>query len=294
MLQAENLKGVFVPVVTPFTQDGELDLASFDRYLEELLRHPIHGIVLNGTTGEASTVEWVEVETMFHVARTVIRRLGICTPIIVGTGTNDTRATIKRTEIAGEWGADAVLVVTPYYSRPSEVGVFRHFQAVADTGVPLVAYEVPERTGVRLSAETMARILELEGVIGLKDATGGLELLNVLAGHSAKPILAGSDDMFAAMLRRGASGGLLASAHIQTEAFLEVYRIAAEGRHDEAELAFRTLLPLIRLLFQETNPAPIKWVLAQADILASDALRLPLTPITQALQKELSAFLTSP
>ncbi|MFC0213669.1 4-hydroxy-tetrahydrodipicolinate synthase [Paenibacillus chartarius] len=294
MLHVENLKGIFVPVATPFTQDGEIDLASFIHYLEELLRHPIQGIVLNGTTGEAPTVEWAEVETLFHAARTVIRRLGICMPIIVGTGTNDTRTTIRRTEAAGKWGADAVLAVTPYYSRPSADGVYRHFKAVAHTGVPLVAYEVPERTGIRVPVDTMVRILELDGVIGLKDASGGFELVNALAGRSAKPILAGSDDLFAAMLRYGASGGLLASAHVRTEAFLEVYRLAEEGRYDEAEAAFSKLLPLIRLLFRETNPAPIKWVLAQAGLFASDALRLPLTPITQELQKELSAFLASP
>lgn len=293
MLQADNLKGIFVPIVTPFTQDGELDLASFTRYLEQLLRHPIQGIVLNGTTGEAPTVEWAEVEAMFHTARTVMRKLDICMPIIVGTGTNDTRATVRRTQHAGKWGADAVMVVIPYYSRPSEAGSYLHFQAVADAGVPIVVYEVPQRTGIQLSAETMARILTLDGVIGLKDATGGFELLDALAGRTAKPILSGSDELFAAMLRRGASGGLLASANVRTEAFLEVSKLAAEGRYDEAEAAFRDLLPLIRLLYQETNPAPIKWVLSQSGNLVSDMLRLPLTPISETLQKELSISMTS-
>ncbi|TLS51687.1 4-hydroxy-tetrahydrodipicolinate synthase [Paenibacillus antri] len=291
MLQSNDLKGIFVPVVTPFTQDGELDLPSFERYLGQLLRHPIQGIVINGTTGEAPTVEWAEVEALFEVARTVIRRLGVRTPIIVGTGTNDTRTTVRRTAAAGEWGADAVLVVTPYYSRPSEEGTFRHFQAVVETGTPLVAYEVPERTGIRLSAETMERILTLDGVIGLKDATGGIDLLHALAGRTEKPMMAGSDDTFARMLRRGASGGILASAQFRTEAFLEVNRLAANGLFDEAEAAFSKLLPLTRLLFRETNPSPIKWMLAQSGILASDEVRLPLTPITRSLQEELSAFL---
>lgn len=291
MLQAQDLKGIYVPVVTAFTPDGELDLPSYERYLRELLRHPIQGIVLNGTTGESPTVEWAEVEAMFYVSRTVIRSLGIRMPIIVGTGTNDTRTTVMRTKAAGEWGADAVLVVTPYYTRPPEAGVYRHFQAVAETGVPVVVYEVPERTGIRLSADTMGRILELDGVIGLKDATGGFALLEAIAGRTTKPILAGSDDMFADMLRRGASGGLLASAHLRTETFLGVYRLAAEGLYDESEAVFRNLLPLIRLLFRESNPAPLKWALTQTGILSSDELRLPLAPISKELQKELSAVL---
>lgn len=254
MLQADRLHGVIVPLVAPFREDGELDLSSYERYLERLLRHPIRGIVLNGTTGEAPTVEWSEVETMFRVARSVIARLGLDTPIIVGTGTNDTRATARRTEQAGRWGADAALVVTPYYSRPSEDGVYRHYRTAADTGVPIVAYEVPSRTGIRLSADAMASILELDGVIGLKDATGDCELLDALMRLTSKPVLAGSDDQFAPMLRRGASGGFLASANVRTETFLEAYRLAAEGRYEEAEAVFDRVLPLIRLLFRASNP----------------------------------------
>ncbi len=291
MLQTEHLRGIFVPVVAPFTRSGDLDLLSFERYLETLLRYPIQGIALNGTTGEASTTEWAEVETMFHAARAVVRKLGVRTPIIVGTGTNDTRTTVRRTEAAGKWGADAALVVTPYYSRPSEAGVVRHFQSAVETGVSIVAYEVPERTGLRLTASGMERILALDGVIGLKDATGGTALLDALAGRTAKPILAGSDDLFASMLRRGASGGLLASAHVRTKAFLEVYRLSAEGLHDEAEAAFDELLPLSRMLFREPNPAPIKWLLAQEGRIASDTLRLPLTPISELLQAELATWL---
>lgn len=292
MLQANPLRGVLVPLVAPFREDGELDLASFDRYLERLLRHPIQGIVLNGTTGEAPTVEWTEVEAMFQVARSVIGRLGLRTPIIVGTGTNDTRTTARRTEQAGRWGADAALVVTPYYSRPSEEGVYLHYRTVADTGVPIVAYEVPARTGIRLSADAMARILALDGVIGLKDATGGFELLDDLMRLTAKPVLAGSDDLFAPMLRRGAAGGFLASANVRTEAFLDTYRLAAEGRHEEAEAVFDRVLPLIRLLFQESNPAPVKWLLAQAGLLASGTLRLPLAPISRELRLALSKIMS--
>lgn len=292
MLQADQLHGVIVPLVAPFRADGELDLSSYERYLERLLRHSIQGIVLNGTTGEAPTVEWTEVEAMFQVARSVIGRLGLPTPIIVGTGTNDTRTTARRTEQAGRWGADAALVVTPYYSRPSEDGVYRHFRAAADTGVPIVAYEVPSRTGIRLSADAMANVLELGGVIGLKDATGNFELSDALAPLTSKPVLAGSDDLFAPMLRRGATGGFLASANVRTETFLETYRLAAEGRYDEAEAVFDRVLPLVRLLFQASNPTPLKWLLARAGLLASDTLRLPLTLIGEELQDALSEIMS--
>ncbi|PWV97948.1 4-hydroxy-tetrahydrodipicolinate synthase [Paenibacillus cellulosilyticus] len=302
MLSAHQLKGIFIPIITPFLPSGELDLASFERMVSQLLTHDIHGIVLNGTTGESPTVAWEEVRTLMESMGANMRR-GFgqesvrgtsqrSVPIIIGVGTNDTRASVRRAEMAGNMGADAVLVVTPYYSRPSQEGIVAHYERIAQVGVPVIAYEIPARTGVRVDVDTMRRILDIDGVIGLKDSSGGTDLVSALtASGNNKPILCGEDRLFHAMLGQGASGGMLASAHVETDAFLDVYRLAAEGRYSESLSAFNCLLPLIELLFRESNPAPLKWLLAQQGVLASDTLRLPMMPITAGLQTDLGQLL---
>ncbi|WP_256760673.1 4-hydroxy-tetrahydrodipicolinate synthase [Cohnella sp. WQ 127256] len=292
MLREEHVRGIFVPVVTPFSQDETLDEASYRRYLEGLLDHNIQGLVINGTTGEAPTVSWGEVQELVRWTKQIMTRKSKSVPIIVGTGTNDTRSTVARTEQVGELGADAALVVVPYYSRPSQEGIIEHFRRAAQTGVPVIAYEVPIRTGVRLSADTAEAILALSGVVGMKDSSGGTELVSMLMQRGVrKPILCGEDATFLSMLHHGASGGILASANLKTEAFIETYRLFEEGRTAEAATTFDSLSPLIDLLFRESNPTPLKWLLSRLGILASSTLRLPLLPISEELRKELVTVL---
>ncbi|WP_027093908.1 4-hydroxy-tetrahydrodipicolinate synthase [Cohnella thermotolerans] len=286
MMNASDLKGIIVPVVTPFRPDGELDLDSFRNYVDALLERDIQGIVVNGTTGESPTTSWEEVVLLAQVARERMKRRRRV-PLIVGTGTNDTRYAARRTMLAGAAGADAALVVVPYYSRPSQEGIYEHFRAVSSVGVPVIVYEIPARTGVRLEVDTARSILALDGVIGMKDSSGGTELLKKLGPSPARPVLCGEDANFWAMLRAGAAGGILASANVRTSEFADVWRLRTEGRDAEAEKAFARLLPTIRLLFREPNPAPLKWLLARESLIASDTLRLPLVPITPALRADL-------
>ncbi|TYP79029.1 4-hydroxy-tetrahydrodipicolinate synthase [Paenibacillus methanolicus] len=288
MLNEADLQGLFVPLITPFDTEERLDLESYDRYLSSLLQHDIQGIVLNGTTGESPTVAWEEVGTLFKAARTCLNQRRL--PIIVGSGTNSTAESVRRTEAAGHWGADAVLAVTPYYSRPSEEGIVEHFRRIASVGIPVVAYEVPSRTGVALSPEMMKRILDLDGVIGLKDASGGLSLAAELLPHCPKPILCGEDALLLDMLQLGAAGGMLASANVNTADFLNLLTQVTEGNISLAAETFDRLLPPIRLLFRESNPAPLKWLLARQGLLASDTLRCPMGPISAGLQEELVAI----
>lgn len=288
-MEAGELKGIFVPVVTPFRPDGELDLDSYGRYADRLLGEDIQGVVVNGTTGEAPTVEWDEAARLLEVAKE--RLAGRRLPIAMGTGTNDTRSTVKRTERAGELGADAALVVVPYYSRPSQEGILEHFRKAAEVGVPIIAYEIPARTGVRLSVETAKAILDLDGVIGMKDSTGGTELVRTLAGPGSKPVLAGDDASFFSMLEAGAAGGILASANVRTNEFAAVWRLFLAGEKRGAEEAFGRLRGAIRLLFREPNPAPLKRLLALQGVIASDALRLPMTPVSERLGRELESML---
>jgi 4-hydroxy-tetrahydrodipicolinate synthase len=214
-------------------------------------------------------------------------------PIVVGPGTNDTASTLKRTELAGDIGADAALVVVPYYSRPSQEGIIEHFSRTAQVGLPVIAYEVPARTGVRLTVSTARKILELDGVIGLKDSTGGPELVSELTRLGSKPVLCGEDANFYIALSAGASGGILASANIHTDAFIEVFELTLEGRFREAKISFDRLLPVIRLLFQESNPSPLKWLLSRQSVITSDTVRLPMTSITRELESELEQVLAA-
>jgi len=290
MLKAEQLKGIYVPAATPFRPNGELDPDSYRTYVADLLERGIDGIVVAGTTGESPTIVWEEAETLLRETIEAAKTVPRFVPIVVGTGTNDTASSVRRTEAAGRAGADAVLVVTPYYSRPSEEGIVEHFRRIAATGVPVIAYENPSRTGIRLSADAMRRILELDGVIGLKDSSGNTDLIRELARFDAKPILCGNDELFLDFLGHGAAGGILAAANLRAELFAEAYRLFASGDRAAARTAFDELLPLVRALFKEPNPAPLKWLLARRGRIASEAVRLPMSPITEALQAELASL----
>ncbi|MED1951303.1 4-hydroxy-tetrahydrodipicolinate synthase [Brevibacillus centrosporus] len=287
MLQARDLHGIYAPVITPFLPNEELDLDSYRKHVQELLQHNIQGIIVNGTTGESPTVSWEEVVQLFQATKEVVQESGKQLPLIIGTGTNSTVSTVKRTELAGELGADAVLIVTPYYNRPPHAGVIEHYRRASQVGVPVIAYEVPHRTGLRLNADTVKAVLDLDGVIGIKDSTGSLDLLHELTKGDTKPVLCGDDVLFLSMMQHGATGGILASSMIQTEKFVEVYELAKQGDFAQAQTKFDSLVPMIQKLFQESNPAPIKWILTQQGILSSDTLRLPMSPISQGLQQEL-------
>ncbi|WP_088833632.1 4-hydroxy-tetrahydrodipicolinate synthase family protein [Paenibacillus tyrfis] len=303
MLTQEQLTGVYVPIVTPFDSSGAVDLTSFERHVRWLADRGIHGLVVNGTTGESPTVAWEEVEALVKTAKNAV---GGKLPVIVGTGTNDTASTVKRTELARQLGADAVLVVVPYYNRPSQEGIAAHFRKAAEVGIPVIAYDNPSRTGVGLTAQTAGAILsrtgvgltaqtagailELDGVIGLKDSSGGIQLLTELSRLNSKPVLCGDDSYAYAMLCCGAKGGILTASNVVPEALVEMHRQFAEGDSNGAKQTFEGLLPLIQLLFKESNPAPVKWILAHRGIIASEALRLPMTTISSKLRQELEAY----
>ncbi|MEW4428621.1 4-hydroxy-tetrahydrodipicolinate synthase [Paenibacillus pabuli] len=293
MLTEQQIQGIYVPVITPFTKDNQLDIPSFRNYITHMANSGIHGLVINGTTGESPTVSWDEVEQLVQVTKETLQSINKTIPIVVGTGTNDTASTVKRTQMAGELGADAVLVVTPYYNRPTEEGIFEHFRVTAEVGVPIIVYEIPARTGVRVSVDTMKRILNLDGVIGLKDSTNGVELMSELVRSGSKPILCGDDAFFYDMLSEGAAGGMLASANINTEQFIEVYDRFKNGDKEGSREQFTRVAPFIDHLFAEPAPAMIKWLLVNQGIISCDQLRLPLMPASEQLKAKMDEYLVS-
>ncbi|NOU97126.1 4-hydroxy-tetrahydrodipicolinate synthase [Paenibacillus sp. LMG 31456] len=289
MLKSHELRGIFVPIVTPFEANGELDLESFGTFAQHLITEGIHGLVVNGTTGESPAIESNEVLMLLAAARKAMestRRI----PIVLGTGTNSTASTLKRTEQAGLHGADAALVVVPYYNRPSQQGIIEHFRSLADVGLPVILYDIPHRTGVVLELDTVRTIMEMDHMIGLKDSTGSIKLVTELSRIGSKPVLCGDDELFYASLCCGAQGGMLASANVATNRFVRLYQHQMEDQTQEARHMFDDLLPLIRLLFTEPNPAPLKWLLAQQQQIKSDELRLPMTRISSQLQQQLASI----
>jgi 4-hydroxy-tetrahydrodipicolinate synthase len=279
-----DLHGIHVPLITPFTATGALDLPSFHRLAVRMIERGVRGLVIAGTTGESPTLSWDEIERLTSVALE-LRPAGVS--ITVGTGTNATAESAARTRAAGRLGADAVLVVVPYYNRPAPAGVVEHFRRVAAEGVPIIAYNIPYRTGLSPDVATLREIMGIDGVVAIKETSGGLDNTLDLVADSERLVLAGEDALFLPALLAGAGGGILASAHLETEQFLAVDADVRAGRYGAARDTFRRLLPLIGLLFAEPNPAPLKWVLARQGLIASPALRLPMTPIGPALEAAL-------
>jgi 4-hydroxy-tetrahydrodipicolinate synthase len=288
MLTEQQVFGVYVPVVTPFNTAGEVDLDSYEHYVNNIIKHNIQGLVVNGTTGESPTVTVEELQLLVNTSRELLKASSI--PLMVGTGTYDTASTVTRTELAGNLGADAALVVVPYYSRPSQQGIIEHFRKAAEVGVPIMAYDIPGRTGVGMTVDTARTILEMNNVVGLKDCSGSPHLLTELSKHGSKPVLCGDDLHFLNMLGCGAAGGMLASANVRPVEFIKVYEYYAAGQFEQAKAAFEQQLPLIHLLFKESNPAPIKWLLSHTGVIASDTLRLPMMSISTELQAELQEY----
>ena len=265
-----TFKGSLVAIVTPFA-DGELDLKAFSELVEWQVASGTAGIVVSGTTGEAATLHGEEREILSRRALDVVN--GRC-PVVVGTGSNATAASVELSRAATGWGVQGLLVVTPYYNKPTQEGLFRHFEAVAAAakGTPVIAYDVPGRTGVTIEEETVHRLAELPGIAALKDATLDVERAHRLAAETSLDILSGDDASTLALLRGGATGVISVAANVVPG---RMARLVAE--QDEA--LHEALLPLFRALFVQSNPIPLKFALSRMGRIRNE-LRLPLVPLS--------------
>ncbi|XOK63661.1 dihydrodipicolinate synthase family protein [Paenibacillus elgii] len=273
MLTEDTLRGVMVPVITPFDHSGELDIRSFEELIRRLVSKGIHGLIVNGTIGESPVLEPREFEILIAAARQAIAATRAI-PLIVGTGASNTSAAIRRTAQAKSLGAHAALVAAPDYHLPSQQAVIRHFQALAEVDLPIILCNLPNRTGVALDPETVKIIMGMEHVIGLKEGTGNIRRMFRLARSMSKPVLCGEDKHFFASLCFGAKGGIMASANLDSEQFVQVYELFRAGKIDASYQLFHHLLPLVQFLFSEPTPAPLKWLLTQRGYIRSDRLRL--------------------
>ncbi|WP_169943969.1 dihydrodipicolinate synthase family protein [Microbispora sp. H11081] len=278
-----TLSGVHVPLITPFAEDGEIALDALEALAYAALDEGASGLVALGTTAEVATLAEEERRAVIELCGRVCRERGVT--LTVGAGSADTRSTAEALRaLKGE--ADAALVTIPAFVRPSEAGVLAHFTALAEqTPVPLVVYNIPYRTGQSVGAATLRRLGELPMVAGVKHAVGGVDFDTValLADPPAGfAVLAGDDPFLSALLALGASGGILASAHLRTGDFVELVRAWQAGEVEHARSLGHRLSLMSAAMFAEPNPTVLKGVLHAQGRIPTAAVRLPLVPASQA------------
>ncbi|HWT26959.1 MAG TPA: 4-hydroxy-tetrahydrodipicolinate synthase [Mobilitalea sp.] len=281
-----QLTGVWLPIITPF-KDNKIDYKSYKRMIDHYTDKGISGIIPLGTTGEIPTLSDYEFEEMIEKTMEYNKsRL----PVYVGIGGNYTAKVIKKVKIAEYYDIQGILSVCPYYNRPNQEGIYSHFKSIAEeTKLNIVLYNIPYRTGVNIENETVFKLAEIKNIIGLKDASGDIKQTMSLLMNPPKDfsILTGEDILFYLTLTMGGQGGILASSHLNTEKFVNVYKKIKANDQKGAFEIWKQLYEFIPLLFKEPNPAPIKYCLQEQGLIESSEVRLPLTEISDQLKVNL-------
>jgi 4-hydroxy-tetrahydrodipicolinate synthase len=271
--------GSLVALVTPMRADGTVDDGALDRLVDFHVDNGTNGIVAVGTTGESPTLS---VEEHIGVVRRVVQRAARRIPVIAGTGANSTREAIELTQLAKQAGADACLLVTPYYNKPTQEGLYQHYKAVTSAvDIPMMLYNVPSRTGCDLKPETVERLAEFRNIVGIKEAPSlqrNRELLARVGGRMA--LFSGDDDLACECVLAGFQGVVSVTANVVPRQVRAVIDAALAGRRDEARLLDAKLQPLHKAMFVETNPIPVKWAVARLGLIP-DGIRLPLVPLSR-------------
>jgi 4-hydroxy-tetrahydrodipicolinate synthase len=271
------LRGTGTAVVTPFHRNGSIDYESFKLLIDHQLDGGVEMLVPLGSTGENPTITPAE---RTEIIRWMVEYVDHRAIVIAGTGTNDTRSSIEYTREALLLGADAALVVTPYYNKPTPQGLFEHFTAIGDVGLPLVMYNVPGRTGLNMTAETTLRCAEIENVVAIKEASADLaQCMEIIRSAPAGfNLLSGEDNLTVALIALGAQGVISVTSNVMPREFSRMVRFALECHLDEARALHYELLDLMRVNFIESNPGPVKAALAMMGIIKEN-YRLPLVPV---------------
>jgi len=274
------LKGSLVAIATPMQDDGALDLAAYRRLIDFHIANGSAAIVAVGTTGESPTVD---VDEHCRLIRTAIEHAAGRVPVIAGTGGNSTREAIELTKFAKEAGAQACLSVVPYYNRPTQDGLYRHFRAIAEaTGLPMLLYNVPGRTVADMVTDTVLKLAQVPAIVGLKDATSDLvrhvDLIRRLPKDKEFALYSGNDDTALAFMLLGGDGVISVTANVAPKAMSQMCAAALRGDIAAARAINDRLMALHTKLFVEANPIPVKWAMAEMG-LCGGALRLPLSPL---------------
>jgi 4-hydroxy-tetrahydrodipicolinate synthase len=285
-----RLSGLWLPLVTPF-KDGAVDFESYERLIDHYIGKGVDGLFPLGTTGESPTLDEAEIDEL--VDRTVARTAGRV-PVFVGVGGNATHKVAKTLRRLECFAFEGIVSVCPYYNRPSQDGLLAHFRAVAAaTDRDVAIYNIPYRTAVNLSNDSLLELAEVPNIVGVKDSSGSLaQSLELLARRPKDfAVLTGEDALYFTTLANGGDGGILAASHLMTERFVEVGRRFAANDVAGARAAWAPLAAFVPLLFAEANPMPIKYCLWRQGLIASPECRLPLTKISDGLARRLDSIL---
>lgn len=277
------ISGSLVALVTPMDSRGNLDWQALDRLIEFHLNEGTDGIVAVGTTGESATLDMEEHK---EVIRRVVDKVAGRIPVIAGTGANSTSEAVELTEDARSVGADACLLVTPYYNKPTQEGLYQHFRFIAEAvDIPQILYNVPGRTACDMLPDTVVRLAEIDNIIGIKEATGDLqrarELIERVGDRMA--IYSGDDPTAVELILMGGKGNISVTANVAPRLMHQLCEAALNGDADTARRLNEQMMPLHKKLFIESNPIPVKWALHEMGLIG-DGLRLPMTRLSDDCQ----------
>jgi 4-hydroxy-tetrahydrodipicolinate synthase len=287
-LTVTMIKGSLVALVTPMHEDGSLDWEAYRALIEFHIAQQTDGLVVVGTTGESPTVDFDEHRRLIEEA---VKIAAGRIPVIAGTGANSTREAIELTEAARKAGATACLLVAPYYNKPGQEGLYRHYRAVAEAvDIPQILYNVPGRTASDIANDTALKLAQIPNIVGIKDATGNLQRGTdlILRAPEGFAIYSGDDASALALMLLGGHGVISVTANVAPRLMHEMCMAALAGRVEEARAINARLFPLHDKLFVEANPIPVKWCVAQMGLIKG-GIRLPLTPLAPAHHDTLRA-----
>ena len=282
-------KGSITALVTPF-KNNKLDEESYEKFIEFQISNGTNGIVPGGTTGESPTLEYFEHKKIIEIAVKVSNgRI----PVIAGTGSNSTKEAIELTKFAENAKADAALIVTPYYNKPTQEGLYQHYKAINDNcGIPIIIYNIPGRSVVDMSVDTMARLFELKNIVGVKDATGDLDRATAQKNKMGDEfiMLTGNDENAYEFNKRGGVGCISVSSNVAPKMCSEFQKFSNNGNDIEAKKLFDQLLELHHVMFVESNPVPAKYSLSLLKLMQED-VRLPLVTATEESKNKIRNIL---
>ncbi|MBS0628401.1 MAG: 4-hydroxy-tetrahydrodipicolinate synthase [Verrucomicrobia bacterium] len=277
------IQGSITALITPFLEDGSIDFVSFKKLVSWQIEQGSDGLVICGSTGEGATLSYLEQKQLIEVA--VLEAKGKV-PIIVGTGTNDTRTTLEKTKQAKEAGADGCLVIFPYYNKPTFEGCVAHFQKISDCNFPIIVYHHPGRTGLCFSPSQLAELCQIPNIVGLKEAAGNVEAALQFMRLTKTPLFSGDDALAIPLISMGAKGSISVIGNIRPREWADLIKMALQDEIKEAKKLYHSLNPLCEVMFLETNPQCIKYAMSLEEH-CLPFLRLPLLPPQERTKKQI-------
>ena len=286
MMQA--LKGSLVALVTPMEEGGEVDYESLEKLIDWHINHGTNGIVSVGTTGESATLD---VDEHVQVIKHTVEHVNSRVPVIAGTGANSTSEALELTQESKQNGADFALIVTPYYNKPTQKGLISHYTKLAnEVDIPQILYNVPSRTACDILPETVEILSTHNNIVGIKEAVDSKEriddLITISSNNQNFQLFSGDDPSFIKMIQKGGDGVISVAANVVPNKISEICKLVEEKKHDEATFIDNTLSNLYDLLFIESNPIPVKWMLFKMNLI-KNSIRLPLEELDKIYQEDI-------